>query len=130
MPWVRKSIRPSFGRLLLEDADELVADAPALLLRILDAGQTLQGIARGVDHHEVHAEVPLERDPQQLRLALAHEPVVDVDARQPVPDGAVDERRRDRRIDAARERADDAPVGAGLPRVLSTRSRILRPSSR
>ena len=33
-------------RLLLEDADELVADDPALLLRVLDAGQPARGTAR------------------------------------------------------------------------------------
>ena len=59
-----------------------------------------------------HAQVGLERLAQQLRLALAHEPVVDVDAGQPVAHGAMDERRRDRRVDAARERADDPAIRA------------------
>ena len=36
--------------------------------------------------------------------------VVDEDARQPVADGAVDEQRRDRRVDAAAQRADHAAV--------------------
>ena len=64
-------------------------------------------------------------DPQQLRLLLAHQPVVDVDAGQPVADRPVDERGRDRRVDAARQGADDLAVGAGRARRgASTRSRI------
>ena len=59
----------------------------------------------------------LERHPQELRLLLAHQPVVDVDAGQPVADRAMDERRRDGRVDAARQRADDQAVRAGLARV-------------
>ena len=84
----------------------------ALLLRILDAGQPGEEALAGVDHDEVHPEVALEGDPQQLRLLLAHQPVVDVDAGQPIADRAMDERRRDRRVDAARQRADDQAVRA------------------
>ena len=62
-------------------------------------------------------EVALEGDAEQLRLLLAHQPVVDVDAGQPVADRAMDERRRDGRVDAARQRADDLAVRAGLARV-------------
>ena len=105
------------GRLLLEDPDELVADDLALLLRVLDAGQAGEEPFARIDHHEVHPEVALEGHAQQLRLLLAHQAVVDVDAGQPVADRAMDERGRDRRVDAARERADDEPVRAGLARV-------------
>ena len=80
-------------------------------------GEAGQEALTGIDHHQVHAEVALERDPQQLRLLLAHQPVVDVDAGQPVADRAMHERRRDRRIDAARQGADDLAVRAGLLRV-------------
>ena len=66
----------------------------------------------GVDHHQVHAKVGLEGRPQELGFLLAHEPVVDVDAGQPVAHSAVDEGRRDGRVDPARERADDPPVRA------------------
>ena len=72
----------------------------------------------GVHHHEVHAEVRLKRHPQELRLLLAHEPVVHVDAGQPVTDGAMYEGCRNRRIDATRQRADDLAVRARLARVL------------
>ena len=101
-------------RLLLEDADELVADDLALLLGVLDAGQPSQEALARIDHDQAHAEIALEGHPEQLRLLLAHQAVVDVDAGQPVADGAMDERGRDRGIDAAREGADDEPVGAGL----------------
>ena len=66
----------------------------------------------------------LERDAQELRLALAHEPVVDVDAGQPVADRTMDERRRDRRVHAARQRADDLAVDPVSAAWASTRSRI------
>ena len=83
----------------------------------VDAGQAGEEPLPGVDHDQVHAEVGLERDAQELRLLLAHQPVVDVDAGQPVADRAVDERRRHRRVHAARERADDLAVRAGLAGV-------------
>ena len=70
----------------------------------------------------------LEGDPQQLRFPLAHQPVVDVDARQPVADGAMDERRRDRRVDAARQGADDVPVRA-VARAWARPARGCRPRS-
>ena len=58
--------------------------------------------------HERHAEVARERLDDLLRLVLAQEPVVDEDARQLVADGLVHEERRDRGVDAARERAEHA----------------------
>ena len=100
------------GGLLLEDPDELVADDLALLLRVLDAGQPGQEALARVDHDQLHAEVALEGDAEQLRLLLAHQPVVDVDAGQPIADRAMDERRRHRRIHAAGQGADDQPVRA------------------
>ena len=80
---------------------------------ILDAGEPGEESLAGVDHHQVHAEVALEGDAQQLRFLLAHQAVVDVDAGQPVADGAMHERGRDRRVDAARQRADDEAVRTG-----------------
>ncbi len=113
MPWVRKSIAPILSGFLLEDPDELVADDLALLLGVLDAGQARQEALARVDHDQVHPEVLGEGLAQQLGLLLAHQAVVDVDAGQPVAHGAMDERGRDRRVDAAGQRADDLAVGAG-----------------
>ncbi len=55
-------------------------------------------------------EVALERDAQQLRLPLAHQAVVDVDAGQLVADGPMDQRRSDSAVDAARQGADHVPL--------------------
>ena len=119
-------MRPSRRGLLLEDADELVADDAALLLGIGHAGEAGQEALARVDHDEVHAQAGLERLAQELRLALAHEPVVDVDAGQPVADGTMDERGRDRGVDAARQRADDLAVRAGRARRGRRRARGCR----
>ena len=54
--------------------------------------------------------VAAERLGDLLALALAHQPGVDVDARQLVADRPVHERRGDRRVDAAGQRADRPAV--------------------
>ena len=100
------------ARLLLEHPDELVADDASLLLRVLDAGEPREEALPRVDHHEAHPQVGLEGLAQQLRFLLAHEPVVHVDAREPVADRAVHQRRRDRRVHAPRQGADDLAVRA------------------
>ena len=105
---------PELRRLLLEDPDELVADDPPLLLGVHDAGQPVEEPLPGIDHDQAHPEVLLEGRPEQLRLLLAHEPVVDVDAGQPVADRPMDEGGRDGRVDAAGQGADDLAVRADL----------------
>ena len=92
--------------LLLEDPDELVADDAPLLLRILHALEPAEESVSGVEHHQLHAQVLFERCAQQLRLALAHQAVVDVDAGELVAHGAMHQRGRHRRVDPARERTD------------------------
>src|SRR5438094_1881131 len=94
-------------RLLLEHLDEGPPDDPPLLLRLLDAAQVLEEARRRVDvaHVELHA-VPADAE-HLLDLAGAQEPVVDEDAGQAVADRPVHERRGHRRVDAAREGADD-----------------------
>ena len=52
----------------------------------------------------------LEGRAQELRLLLAHQAVIHVDAGEPVPDRAVDERRGDGGVHAARQGADDLAV--------------------
>ena len=64
----------------------------------------------GVDVDQLDAHVAPERLDDLIALALAHQSGVDVDAGQLMADRPVHERRRDRRVDAAREPADD-PVG-------------------
>ena len=114
MPWTR-NFAPSpsparLGRLLLEDADELGADRLALRLRVGDAGELGQEAILGVDGDERDLEVVAERGDDLLALVLAHEAVVDEDARELVADRAVDEQRGDARVHAAGEPADHAPV--------------------
>ena len=92
-------------RLLLEDADELLADDLPLLLRVVDAREPLEEPLLRLDVHERDVEVPVERLDDLLGLVLAQQPVVDEDARELVADRLVDEQRRDRGVDAAAQRA-------------------------
>ena len=64
----------------------------------------------GVDVAQRHLEVVVERLDHLLGLVLAQQAVVDEHAGELVADGAVHEQRRHRRVDAARERADDLVV--------------------
>ena len=57
--------------------------------------------------HEVDGELPTERLLHLLGLVKPQQPVVDEHARELVADGLVDERGRDRGVDAAGEPADD-----------------------
>ena len=98
------------ARLVLEQADELLADDAPLLLGLGHAGQLGEEPVGRVDVDERHVEVLLERLDHLLGLVLPQEAVVDEHARELVADGAVDEQRRHRRVDAARERADDVLV--------------------
>ncbi len=66
---------------------------------------------RGVHDDEVDAGRGHEVLLDLLHLALAQQAVVDEHARQPVTDGPLDERGRDRGVDPARQPAD----GAGVP---------------
>ena len=109
MPCARKSKSPSSGGFRFEDVDERRADDLALLLGIGDAGQAVEEQPRGVDEHERQLQ-PLEPPPNLCRFVEPQHAVVDEDAGQPVADGAMDQQRRDRRVDAAAQAADDAPV--------------------
>ena len=62
-------------------------------------------LVAGLDHVE-GVEDCLEVAAYLLGLAEPHHPVVDVDAGQPVADGALHDRRRHRGVDATRQRAD------------------------
>ena len=94
--------------LLLEDADELLADPVPLLLRLGDALEPREEALLRLDVHERDLEVAAERLDHLLGLVRAHEAVVDEDAGELVADRLVDEQRGDGRVDAAGERADHA----------------------
>src|SRR5215218_7619464 len=92
--------------LLLEGADELLADDLALCFRIGDVSELVQEPSRRVHVDKRHVGVLGERLDDLLGLIVPQEAVVDEDARQIVADGPVDEHRRRRRIDPAGEPAD------------------------
>ena len=96
------------ARLVLEDADELLADQLALLLGVGDALERARKRSCACDVDERHAEVAAEGLDHLRGLVLAEQAVVDEDAGELVADRLVDEQRRDRAVDAAREAAEHA----------------------
>ena len=110
MPWTRKRASSTLARLLLEDADELGADDLALRLGLVLTGERVEEALLGVDVDQLDPELLAERLDDLVGLALSHQAVVDEHAGELVADRPVDEHRRDRRIDAAGEAADDLAV--------------------
>src|SRR2546425_1011671 len=84
----------------------MLADDFALLFRIADAAQRRIELLGGVDVDDLHVHVLREGVHHLRRLVQAQEAVVDEDAGELLADGAVDERRGDRGIDAAGETED------------------------
>ena len=78
-----------------------VADDLALGLGLADARELVEEAVLGVDGDERDLEAVAERVDDLLALVLAHQAVVDEDARELVADRAVDEQRGDARVDAA-----------------------------
>jgi hypothetical protein len=68
-----------------------------------DALQVAHETRRGVDMHDAHAEVAGKGAHHLLGLVEAQQAVIDEDAGQLVADRTVDQRRRHRGIDAARQ---------------------------
>ena len=106
MPSSTAALAEDVGLGRLEDPDELAADDLALLLGVDDPGERVEELLGGVDHVEVGAGGGHEVALDLLGLALAHQPVVDVHAGEPVADRALHEGGGDRRVDAAGEPAD------------------------
>jgi hypothetical protein len=107
--------------LLLEDADESVADDATLLLGLGNTFQSGEETIRGIDRHQVHVNVAAECVHHFPGLILAQEAVVDKEAGQVVPDGAVDKGRCHRGIDPAAEAAQDPAVTYGGLDLLNRR---------
>ncbi|ENO87654.1 cytosine deaminase [Thauera linaloolentis 47Lol = DSM 12138] len=95
---------PGFG---LEDLDELAADDLALLFRIGDALQVAHELPGGVHMHDLGVQAAGEHFHDQLAFVEAQQAVVDEHAGELVTDGAVDQRRGHRRVDAARQAEDN-----------------------
>src|SRR5947209_18137818 len=95
-------------RFRFEDTNELLADNASLGLGIGYPLQPGQEAILGVDRDELSGDVRLEHGAKLLTLVLAQQPVVDKDADEMVADRSRDERGRDRAVDPAAERAQDA----------------------
>ncbi len=94
-----------FLRLLLEHADELLADDLALALGLVHAGEPLQEAL--LSGHVDEPDPPVaKRLDHLLRLVLSQQAVVDEHAGELIAHGAVDEGRGGCRVDASREAAD------------------------
>ena len=92
-------------------------------LRLLDAVEQLEEPLLRLDVDERDVEVLAEGLDHLLRLVLAQQAVVDEDARELLADRLVHEQRRHGRVDAARQRAQDA-LGPTWARIRATCSSI------
>ena len=92
-----------FLRLGLEDVHELAPDDLALLLRVGHAGERSQERVARVHAVDLDAEMPRERVHDLIGFAQSQQARIDEDAGEFVADRAMDERRGDRGIDAARQ---------------------------
>ena len=112
MPWTRKFTSPPSEAILAASSSKTRMNSAPMILRLASgstcAGEALEEAVGCVDRDQRDVEAVAERCDDLLALVLAHEAVVDEDAGELVADGAVDEHRGDRRVDAARKAADDA----------------------
>ena len=98
---------PEAARLLLEDPDELGADALPLDLRIRDVLELLEKSLGCIHMDQVHLEGVSERGHHALGLALPEQAIVDEQAGELIADGAVDQDGHDGRVHAPRKGAQD-----------------------
>ena len=98
---------------LLKDADKLLADDLALVLRLGHAGQLAQEPVTGVHTPHIHVELVLHHLFHLIALVLAQQAVIHEDARQLVAYGALQQRRRHRAVHAAGQRQQH-PAAADL----------------
>ena len=98
------------ARLLLEAADELLADDLAFVLGLGDAGELVEKAVARVHGDERDAERAREGLDHTFGLAHAHHALIDEHAGEARADGLVHEQRGDRRIDAPREPQDGLVV--------------------
>ncbi len=97
-------------RLLVEHVDKAGADPLALFFGVGDAGEPGQKQVAGVAMNERNVVVAAEQLDHLLGLAGAQQSGVDEDAGQLVAHRLVQQSRGDRRIDPARQAADDIAV--------------------
>ena len=106
MPCARNSGAADLLRLRLEHVDEQLADRLALLLGIADAVERAEEQRFRLNVHERDVVAVAEQRHDLLRLAEPHQAVVDEHAGELLADRFVDQHRRHRRVDAARQAAD------------------------
>ncbi|MCY1359310.1 hypothetical protein D9M69_458740 [compost metagenome] len=90
----------------LEYLHELAADDLALLLGVGHTGQVAEELLGSVDVHDLGVQAAGEHLHHHLAFVQAQQAMIDEDAGELVADGAVDQRRGHRRIDAARQAQD------------------------
>lgn len=95
---VNGALRQKFNALLLagfllKNADKLRADDLALLLRFRHAGQLVQKAIHRIDINQIGVHLVFEHPYHLLRLSLAQQAVVDMDAHQLFADGPDQQRR-------------------------------------
>ena len=95
-------------RLVLEDADELLADPLALLLGVDDPGELREEALLRLDVDERTPKWPPNVSTTCSASSLPQQAVVDEDAGELVADRLVHEQRGDGAVDAAGEPAEDA----------------------
>ena len=105
---------------------KIAADDLALALGIGHALERLEKARAGVDGVQLQLEVAPENVLHLLALAFAEQAVVDKDALELVADRLVQQRRRDRRIDAAAE-AEQHAIRADLACAPPRRSISMKP---
>ena len=81
MPWARNLASGYRLRLVLEHSMNTWPMRLAFLLRIGDAGKRLEEAIPRIDDVQIGLEPVAERVPHDLGFALAHQSVIDVDAR-------------------------------------------------
>ena len=101
---------PQGSGLALEDLDEGRTDPPALLFRVDNPLQGDQELVAGVDALHVDAQMPLHHVFHPAPLVAAEEPIVNQQAGELAGERAMHQRGAHRRVDATRERAEDASV--------------------
>ena len=112
---VQQVLGPRLPHQLAEDLRvERAGDGVSLLLRIGQAGQGLEELAPGVDDLDRNAHVG-ERLDDPLRLALAHQGVVDEHGLEPIAQGPVAQHRDHGAVHPAAEGIDGQPVSNSFP---------------
>ena len=95
----------------LEHVDELAADELALLLRVVQALETLEEVLGGVDDGQVDAQVLLEVALDLLALVEAHDAVVDEHGPEAVADGLLHQLGGDGGVDTTGNGAENLALG-------------------